>query len=147
MLPGVVTARYVDSTEMFLKVDPLTPVQNLAPVYEELADAFHAAGNKVNIAKIDADEHKDLGKKYGVTGFPTLKWFDGKHSDPEPYTGGRDLESLSKFVTEQSGVKPKMPKAASSHVEMLTDTTFKEKIGGDQDVLLAITAPWCGRKF
>ena len=120
--------------------------KTLAPVYEELADAFHAGGDKVNIAKIDADDHKELGKKYGVTGFPTLKWFDGKHSDPEPYSGGRDLESLTKFVTEQTGAKPKAPKAASSHVEMLTDSSFKSKIGGDQDVLLAITAPWCGRE-
>jgi len=107
----------------------------LAPVYEELAASFSSSG-KVTIAKVDADDHKDLGKKFGVTGFPTLKWFDGKKgSDPETYSGGRDLESLTKFVTEKTGAKAKVPKAAPSHVEMLTDTTFKSKIGGDQDVL------------
>ena len=125
----------------------LTRLQTLAPIFEELADTFHASGSKVNVAKIDADEHKDLGQRYGVKGFPTLKWFDGKSKDPEPYSSGRDLESLSAFITEKTGVKPKTPKAAPTHVEMLTDSTFSEKIGGDQDVLLAITAPWCGRMF
>jgi len=29
-------------------------------------------------------------------------------------------------------------------VEMLTDTSFVKEIGGDKDVLVAFTAPWCG---
>jgi protein disulfide-isomerase A6 len=46
--------------------------QNLAPVYEQLADAFAHAKDKVVIAKVDADGvGKPLGKKYGVTGYPS----------------------------------------------------------------------------
>lgn len=46
--------------------------QNLAPIYEELADAFSHAKGKVVVAKVDADgEGKPLGQKYGVTGFPS----------------------------------------------------------------------------
>ncbi len=46
--------------------------QNLAPVYEELADVFVHAKDKVIVAKVDADgEGKPLGQKYGVTGFPS----------------------------------------------------------------------------
>jgi len=119
--------------------------KNLAPVYEELAAKFASAGDKVSIAKVDADEHKSLGKRFGVQGFPTLKWFDGKKgSTPEDYSGGRDLDSLSKFISEKTGIKAKAAKAAPSHVEMLTDATFKTEIGGDKDVLVAFTAPWCG---
>ncbi len=122
--------------------------KNLAPVYEELATKFATAGDKVSVAKVDADEHKSLGKQFGVQGFPTIKWFDGKKgSKPEDYNGGRDLESLSKFIEEKTGVKGKTPKAAPSNVEMLNDATFKAQIGGDKDVLVAFTAPWCGRKF
>lgn len=120
--------------------------KTLAPVYEELAIAYGHAEDKVSIAKVDADEHKSLGKKYGVQGFPTLKWFDGKKgSTPEEYNGGRDLESLSRFIQEKTGIKPKVKKAAPSVVTMLTDTTFGKEIGGDKDVLVAFTAPWCGR--
>jgi thiol-disulfide isomerase/thioredoxin len=48
-------------------------VQNLAPIYEQLADAYTHAKDKVVIAKVDADgEGRPLGSKYGVTGFPSM---------------------------------------------------------------------------
>ncbi|KAL2011532.1 hypothetical protein VTN00DRAFT_4250 [Thermoascus crustaceus] len=118
--------------------------KNLAPVYEELAQAFAFAEDKITIAKVDADEHRDLGKKYGVQGFPTIKFFDGKSNKPEEYNGGRDLESLSAFITEKTGIKPRGPQKAPSKVQMLTDSSFKETVGGDKNVLVAFTAPWCG---
>ncbi|KAI0833040.1 disulfide isomerase [Hypoxylon sp. FL0890] len=117
--------------------------KNLAPVYEELAQVF-ASSKDVQIAKVDADAERDLGKKYGVQGFPTLKWFDGKSDKPIDYEGGRDLESLTKFITDKTGVKAKRKLEMPSQVNMLTDTTFKETIGKDKDVLVAFTAPWCG---
>lgn len=119
--------------------------KNLAPVYEELATSFAAADSKLVIAKVDADANKDLGKRFGVQGFPTLKWFDGKSDTPEDYKSGRDLESLQKFITEKTGIKPKAPKKAPSSVVMLSDKKFKEEVGGDKNVLVAFTAPWCGR--
>lgn len=120
--------------------------KNLAPVYEELATGFQHAAGKVSVAKVDADEHKSLGKRFGVTGFPTLKWFDGKSDKPEDYKGGRDLESLTKFISEKTAVKPKTKGKLPSAVTYLDDQSFKQKVGKDQDVLVAFTAPWCGRK-
>lgn len=119
--------------------------KKLAPIWEELAETFASTGDKVSIAKVDADEHKELGRRFGVQGFPTLKWFDGKSDTPTDYSGGRDLESLSSFIIEKTGIKAKAKKIAPSAVSMLTDTTFKKEIGGDKDVLVAFTAPWCGR--
>lgn len=119
--------------------------KKLAPVYEELATNFGFAKDKVSIAKVDADSEKDLGRRFSVQGFPTLKWFDGKSDTPTDYQGGRDLESLSGFISEKTGLKIKTKKAAPSAVEMLTDKSFKSEIGGDRDVLVAFTAPWCGR--
>lgn len=118
--------------------------KNLAPVWEELAENFAFAKDKISIAKVDADEHKELGRKFGVQGFPTLKWFDGKSDKPTDYSGGRDLDSLSAFIVEQTGIKMKK-KPTTSAVEMLTDQTFKGKIGGEKGVLVAFTASWCGR--
>ena len=119
--------------------------KSLAPVYEELATSFESAKDKVTVAKVDADAEKELGRRFGVQGFPTLKWFDGKSETPEDYTGGRDIESLTEFIQGKVGIKAKGKKVAPSAVEMLTDTTFKSQIGGDKDVLVAFTAPWCGR--
>lgn len=121
--------------------------KNLAPVYEELATAFESSKDKVTIAKVDADAEKSLGQRFGVQGFPTLKWFDGKSDKPEDYKGGRDIESLTKFVQEKTGLKTKAKKAVASNVEMLNDKTFGELIGKDQDAIVAFTAPWCGRKL
>ena len=119
--------------------------KKLAPVYEELATNFESSKDKVTVAKVDADEEKDLGRRFGVQGFPTLKWFDGKSETPEDYTGGRDIESLTEFIQGKVGIKGKTKKAAPSAVEMLTDSSFKAQIGSDKDVLVAFTAPWCGR--
>jgi len=118
--------------------------KNLAPVYDELAGVFEYAKDKVTVAKVDADQHKSLGKDWGVSGFPTLKWFDGKSKTPTDYKSGRDLESLQAFITEKTGIKPKTKKAAPSAIEYLTDATFNSSIGKTKDVLVAFTTPWCG---
>ncbi|ORY71872.1 thioredoxin-like protein [Pseudomassariella vexata] len=117
--------------------------KNLAPIYEELAHAFEFSKD-VQIAKVDADAEKSLGRRFDIGGFPTLKWFDGKSDKPTEYNGGRDLESLTKFITEKTGVRPKRKLELPSAVDMLNDRTFKEIIGSEKNVLVAFTAPWCG---
>lgn len=121
--------------------------KNLAPVYEELASSLEFAKEKVQIAKVDADAEKDLGRKYGVQGFPTLKFFDGKSKEPQDYSGGRDLESLQTFIADKTGVKPKKKVEKPSAIKFLTDADFNQEVGGEKHVFVAFTAPWCGRKF
>lgn len=121
--------------------------KTLAPIYEELAGVFAFAEDKVTIGKVDADANRDLGKRFGIQGFPTIKYFDGKSDKPEEYKGGRDLESLSAFITEKTGVKARAAQKEVSKIEFLNDASFKTVVGGDKDVLVAFTAPWCGRKL
>lgn len=121
--------------------------KTLAPVYEELALTFEHAKDKVQIAKVDADAERSLGKRFGVQGFPTLKFFDGKSEKPEEYNSGRDLDSLSAFITDKTSVKPKKKLEMPSNVVMLNDKSFAETIGSDKNVLVAFTTPWCGRKY
>ncbi|CAM1508361.1 Fc.00g052090.m01.CDS01 [Cosmosporella sp. VM-42] len=118
--------------------------KTLAPVWEELAFAFEHAKDKVQIAKVDADAERSIGKRFGVQGFPTLKFFDGKSDKPIDYKSGRDIESLVAFITEQTGVKPKKKLDLPSAVVMLNDKSFAETVGSDKNVLVAFTAPWCG---
>lgn len=117
--------------------------KNLAPIYEELAETF-SFSDKVQIAKVDADAQRDLGKKYGVQGFPTLKFFDGKSKDPVDYSSGRDIDSLTAFISEKTGVLPRKKYVPPSDIQYLTDSSFTETVGGDKDVFVAFTAPWCG---
>ena len=121
--------------------------KTLAPVYEELAQVFEYAKDKVQIAKVDADAEKSLGKRFGVQGFPTIKFFDGQSDKPTEYNGGRDLAALTAFITEKTGVRTKKKAAQASNLVMLTDNTFNKAIGGDKNVLVAFTAPWCGRTY
>jgi hypothetical protein len=52
--------------------EPQRLLQNLAPIYEQLADAYSHASDKVIIAKVDADGvGRPLGQKYDVSGFPS----------------------------------------------------------------------------
>jgi len=74
----------------------------LAPKYETVANVF--AGDKdVLIAKVDASEHGELANRYGVQGYPTLKFFPAGSSEPVDYTGAREVEDLVSFVNENAG--------------------------------------------
>lgn len=118
--------------------------KKLAPTYAELADSFKSVASKVNIASVDGDAHKDLSSRFGIGGFPTIKFFDGKSPEPQDYNGGRDLESLQAFITEKTGLRPKKALTRPSDIVQATDSTFKDLVGGSKDVLVAFTAPWCG---
>jgi protein disulfide-isomerase A6 len=121
--------------------------KNLAPVYEELALTFDSQRDKVQIAKVDADAEKELGRRFGVQGFPTLKWFDGVTDQPTEYKSGRDLESLSNFIVEKTGARARKQQTAPTNVVMLSEQSFAEEVGKDKHVLVAFTAPWCGREL
>lgn len=58
--------------------------KHLAPVYEEVGKAFDNVADVI-IAKVDADAEKELGSRFGIQGFPTLKFFPKGSKDPEEY--------------------------------------------------------------
>jgi protein disulfide-isomerase A6 len=98
------------------------------------------------IAKADADAERLLASRFNIQGYPTIKWFPaGIDQVAEDYTGGRDLESLSAFVTKKTGVKGKVMAEAASLVEVVTDRDFDEKVlKSGKNVLVEFYAPWCG---
>ncbi|KAJ6619763.1 protein disulfide isomerase [Mycena sp. CBHHK59/15] len=147
LFAAAIVAAVGASNVLDLTPPTLTPghCKNLAPVYEQVADAFVHAKDKVVVAKVDADgEGKPLGAKYGVTGYPTLKWFnaDGTH---EPYEGGRDLDTLAGFIAQKSGVKSSIKPPPPPETLILDYHTFDDvALDTEKDVLVAFTAPWCG---
>ncbi|KAF5391644.1 hypothetical protein D9757_002339 [Collybiopsis confluens] len=119
--------------------------KNLAPTYEQLADSYAHAKDKLFVAKLDTDGvGKDLGRKYGITGFPTLKWFNADGS-VEPYESGRDLDSLTSFISGKSGVKSNIKPPPPPSYRILDYADFDEVVlDKSKDVLVSFTAPWCG---
>ncbi|XP_013149580.1 PREDICTED: protein disulfide-isomerase A6 [Papilio polytes] len=121
--------------------------KNLVPEYKKAARALKGI---IKVGGVDADQHKDLAQRYGVTGFPTIKVFSGsKHT---PYQGQRTAEA---FV--DAGIKAAKDKAYEnlgkkaggssdrSDVITLTDSNFKELVLDSEDLwLVEFYAPWCG---
>ena len=81
--------------------------RTLAPVFDKLANAYSQFADNVIVAKVNADTHRKLGDRFELKGFPTLLWFpQGISSKPEKYSGGRDINSLSSFLSKKTGLKP-----------------------------------------
>lgn len=76
--------------------------KSIKPVWEKLSKLY-AMEKHVVIAAVDADAHKELGTRYEVTGFPTLKLFNTGKDAIVPYSGARDLENLVEFINEHAG--------------------------------------------
>jgi len=79
--------------------------KKLTPEYEKVAAAYkNEAG--VKVAKVDCDANSALCQTYGVSGYPTLKWFPkGEKASPVDYDGGRDLASFVNFINEKAGTE------------------------------------------
>jgi len=120
--------------------------KSLAPVWEELGDAFAKDSGSVVIAKVDADAHRELGSRFGVTGFPTLKFFPkgGDKTKPKAYEGGRDLDGLVQYVGDEAGVRARVSKPATK-VTVLDPSNIKQVLGQKNKVVFVeFYAPWCG---
>uniref|UniRef100_H3G8J0 protein disulfide-isomerase n=2 Tax=Phytophthora ramorum TaxID=164328 RepID=H3G8J0_PHYRM len=117
--------------------------KSMAPTYETVATAFKKTSNVV-VAEVDADQHKDLGSKFGVTGFPTLKYFAAGTTEAEAYSGGRSEDDFINFLNDKAGSHVRVAKAPS-HVAALTDGDFDaEVIHSKKHSIVEFYAPWCG---
>ncbi|KAL0115983.1 hypothetical protein PUN28_011096 [Cardiocondyla obscurior] len=127
--------------------------QQLIPEYDKAATALKGV---VKVGAVNADEHKSLGSKYGVRGFPTIKIF-GLDKKPEEYNGPRNaagivdaaLNAASQKVRKilggkSSGGESKSSKDSKDVIE-LTDENFDKTVLNSEDMwLVEFYAPWCG---
>lgn len=132
--------------------------KKLAPTWEELGKS--AKGFRVG--KVDCTVEKGSCNRFGVRGFPTIKFLKGgKYYD---YKGARTVEEFTKFATEgyqsqtPKDIPPKEAAPAAekpaetktevdpnkpSDVIVLTDSNFASSI--EKGIwLVKFYAPWCG---
>jgi len=58
--------------------------------------------NIAKLGKVDATVEKDLAQRYGVNGYPTIKFFaPGETGDPKPYEGARTSEAIQAYINNE----------------------------------------------
>lgn len=103
-------SRNFDSTidGRFALVDFYAPYckycKELDPIYKQLGEDFAFASDRLVIAKVDVNDHKDFLNKYDIQGYPTIMFFDGSGNEPEKYQRMRELDSLTEFLEEKTGI-------------------------------------------
>lgn len=111
--------------------------KHLTPEYKSLGKSVQKdprLKNSVVIAKVDADKHKSLGEKFGVRGFPTLKWFPrGKPvNNPTDYNSGRTASAFLDYINQQVSADK-----AFARVEEL-DVLARKYIGSAADATSSV---------
>jgi len=75
----------------------------MKPDWEKLGDNF-ADSKTVIIGDVDCTVEKDLCSKYGVRGYPTIKYFtSGSPAEGDDYQGGRSFDELKTFAENNLG--------------------------------------------
>jgi protein disulfide-isomerase A1 len=98
--------------------------KQLAPVWASAATTLKTETPGVGVAKVDADKHRELGERFGVQGFPTIKWFVGsKHRE---YEGGRTHSEIVAWVK----------KRLSPPCRVLNNTEHLDAYKGSEEVVM-----------
>jgi thioredoxin 1 len=73
------------------------PCKMIAPILDEVAGTY---GDKLQIAKMNVDENRDIPAKFGIRGIPTLMLFkDGQLAATK--VGAMSKAQLTAFIDQQ----------------------------------------------
>ncbi|XP_023045009.1 protein disulfide-isomerase A2 [Piliocolobus tephrosceles] len=76
----------------------------LAPEYSKAAALLAADSTAVTLSKVDGPAQPELAEEFGVTEYPTLKFFrNGNRTHPEEYTGPREAEGIAEWLRRRVG--------------------------------------------
>ena len=75
--------------------------KKLAPEYAKAAKRLKEQDPPIRIAKVDATANTESASKYGVQGYPTLKWF--VKGVPKEYEGPREEMGIVNWINKRMG--------------------------------------------
>ena len=93
----------IDTKYFFSTRDNLRFSNMLAPIWDQTADkvAQEFSGMKVVIGKIDCDKESELGQRFHITKYPTLKYIQSGELAKKEYRGSRTVDSFVDFIREK----------------------------------------------
>eukprot|EP00961_Rhodomonas_salina_P098156 1321018-Rhodomonas_salina.1 len=65
--------------------------------WEDLGTEYEASSS-VAIGDCDCTQHQSVCSKHGVSGYPTIKYWNAGDKEGKKYSGGRSISDLKKFV-------------------------------------------------
>ena len=98
----------------------------LAPEYARAAEVLAEKESKIKLAKLDAQAHREYADKYGVRGYPTLKYF--RQGVPIDYKGGRQSDGIITWV-ESKAKPPTIPLNSGEDIEKFIEENSVSVIG------------------
>jgi len=115
-------ATVVDSDELWL-VEFYAPwcghCQRLEPEWKKAAAELGTLQVPIKLAAVDATQAQALGQRYGVLGYPTIKFFGADKSHPEDYNGPREADGIvatARTLAERFTPAPVVAELASPDV-------------------------------
>ncbi|XP_076361800.1 protein disulfide-isomerase A6 homolog CaBP1 [Tachypleus tridentatus] len=108
--------------------------KNLAPHWAEAATELKG---KVKLGAVDATVHTILANKYGIQGFPTIKYFPaGAKDDAEEYDGGRTASDIINWALEKFAENAPPPE-----VKELTDGSILKNVCENSQLCIISVLP------
>ncbi|KFM73991.1 Thioredoxin domain-containing protein 5, partial [Stegodyphus mimosarum] len=127
--------------------------KRLKPVWDELAEKYNvnSPNQKIVIAKVDCTVETPLCALEGISGYPSLIFYDAGELKGTKYQGKRDLLGLEQFINEnlRGTRKKEAVPPISSNIKykngavQLTDENFHSTINWGMH-FVKFYAPWCG---
>uniref|UniRef100_A0A8D8TVC3 Protein disulfide-isomerase A5 n=1 Tax=Cacopsylla melanoneura TaxID=428564 RepID=A0A8D8TVC3_9HEMI len=122
--------------------------KKLKPEYEDAAATMKQQRIAGILAAVDVTREKDLGKRFDIKGFPTMKYF---RSGQFAFDAGhvRDSVKLVQFMRDPQEPPPPPPPEPAwseepSEIYHLTADNFQSVLRKKKHALVMFYAPWCG---
>ncbi|XP_055709499.1 protein disulfide-isomerase A5 [Phlebotomus papatasi] len=121
--------------------------KKMKPEYEKAAEIMKDENIAGVLAAVDAPKEGALASKYGINGYPTVKFFEFGEFKYDLKV--RQANEIVAFMRDPKEPPPPPPPEAPwedqpSEVIHLTDDTFKTVLKKKKNVLVMFYAPWCG---